>query len=87
MICATARTTRRPSSRPTGGSSDWRKPGPGMLLDLLARWQLDPASCILVGDQPSDLQAAQAANVPAHLFPGGDLLTFIEPLLDVSQSM
>jgi len=59
----------------------WRKPEPGMLLDLIHAWELDPASCIMVGDQASDMQAAAAAGVPGHLFPGGNLLDFVRPLL------
>jgi D-glycero-D-manno-heptose 1,7-bisphosphate phosphatase len=58
-----------------------RKPGPGMLQELIAAWELDPARCLMVGDQPTDLQAAAAAGVPAHLFPGGDLAAFVKPLL------
>lgn len=61
--------------------SDWRKPGAGMLRDLLERWQLDPTRCLMVGDQPSDLAAAAAAGIPAHLFPGGNLVEFTAPLL------
>ena len=53
-------------------ASDWRKPAPGMILDLLQRWDLDPASCHLVGDQPTDLAAAAAAGVPATLFTGAE---------------
>jgi D,D-heptose 1,7-bisphosphate phosphatase len=62
-------------------ASDWRKPGPGMLQDLIRAWDLDPARCLLVGDQPSDLAAAAAAGVRAHLFPGGNLARFVAPLL------
>ena len=71
---ATVEAYRRPS--------DWRKPEPGMLLDLVRAWELDPARCVMIGDQPTDLQAAAAAGVPAHLFPGGDLLEFVRPILE-----
>lgn len=40
-----------------------RKPAPGMLLRAQADWDLDLAASLLVGDQPSDLQAARAAGV------------------------
>ncbi|WP_265446747.1 D-glycero-alpha-D-manno-heptose-1,7-bisphosphate 7-phosphatase [Flexivirga meconopsidis] len=48
-------------------SCDCRKPRPGLLLRALDRagWA-DPARCVLVGDQPSDLQAAAAAGVPSY---------------------
>ena len=62
-------------------ASDWRKPAPGMLLDLIGKWQVDPAGSLLIGDQPSDLAAAAAAGVPAHLFKGADLSAFALPLL------
>ena len=62
-------------------ASAWRKPGPGMVRDLVRAWELDPARCLLVGDQPSDVAAAEAAGVAGHLFPGGDLHSFVAPLL------
>jgi D-glycero-D-manno-heptose 1,7-bisphosphate phosphatase len=62
----------------------WRKPAPGMLLDLIAAWQIDPARAVLVGDQDTDLQAAAAAGVTAHKFTGGNLLDVVLPLLQQS---
>ena len=61
--------------------SDWRKPGPGMLLDLMREWQVDPRHCLMVGDRDSDMQAAAAAGVAGHMFTGGNLRDFVAPLL------
>ena len=63
-------------------ASDWRKPAPGMLLDLIRAWELAPARCILVGDQPSDMAAAAAAGIAAHRFEGGNLAEFLRPLVE-----
>jgi D-glycero-D-manno-heptose 1,7-bisphosphate phosphatase len=59
----------------------WRKPLPGMLLDLIRAWDLDPQNAVMVGDQETDMQAARAAGVAGHRFHGGNLHTFLKPLL------
>ena len=58
-----------------------RKPAAGMLRDLLRAWQLDPAACVLVGDQPTDLAAAAAAGLRGVHFAGGDLAATVRTLL------
>jgi D-glycero-D-manno-heptose 1,7-bisphosphate phosphatase len=64
--------------------SDWRKPAPGMLTDLMRAWSLEPRHCLMIGDKDIDMQAAAAAGIRGALFPGGDLLAFLRPLLGVA---
>jgi D,D-heptose 1,7-bisphosphate phosphatase len=63
-------------------ASDWRKPAPGMLLDLMRAWELDPARCVLIGDQPSDMAAADAAGIAARRYEGGNLEKLVRHVLD-----
>ncbi len=61
--------------------ADWRKPAPGMLLDLMDRWQVRRAGSFLIGDRDSDMQAAAAAGVAGRLYEGGNLDGFVRRLL------
>jgi D-glycero-D-manno-heptose 1,7-bisphosphate phosphatase len=61
--------------------SDWRKPGPGMINSLIEDWQLIRGRCLMIGDQHTDAEAADAAGIKSALFRGGNLHDFIAPLL------
>nr|WP_312010233.1 HAD family hydrolase [Bradyrhizobium cenepequi] len=65
--------------------SERRKPGAGMITDLLKRFPVDVSRSILVGDSPTDLEAARSAGTTGHLFRGGNLAQFLAPLLDFDQ--
>lgn len=47
--------------------SDFRKPGPGMLLQAALELNIDLSQSIMVGDKDSDMLAALAAGIPARL--------------------
>ena len=55
-----------------------RKPNPGMLLRAIAEYGIDVSSSFLIGDKPSDIQAAKSARVEALMFEGGNLRDFLE---------
>lgn len=61
-----------PSGGPDGvpeliGACDCRKPKPGLLLRAIEHANLDPARTWMIGDSPSDIEAARAANVRGAL--------------------
>ena len=57
-----------------------RKPGAGMLLDLMSAWPMDVSLSCIIGDKESDLEAGRSAGIAGHRFAGGDLELFITNL-------
>jgi histidinol phosphatase-like enzyme len=48
----------------------WRKPNPGMILQAIVDFKLDPARCAIVGDKMSDVEAGAAAGLGLRILVG-----------------
>lgn len=59
-----------------------RKPKPGMLLKILKKLDVAPEEAVMIGDREVDLLAARAASVAGAQFKGGNLLQFVQGLIE-----
>lgn len=58
-----------------------RKPNPGMILRALRDWHVDKDKSFLIGDKPSDMEAARRAGLPGHLYTGGNLQALVSDII------
>ena len=65
----------------------WRKPSPGMILDLMQHWPVQRKGSFAIGDRDTDIEAAKAAHLPGFLFTGGDLDAFVADILQGQSSL
>ena len=58
-----------------------RKPKPGMIVQALRDFNVQPDNAFLIGDNPRDVEAAEAAGVTGFLYIGGNLLEFVQKIV------
>jgi len=61
---------------------DCRKPAPGMLLQAIAEWEPDLERSFLLGDKPTDLEAAARAGVRGVLYRGGNVRDVVVGIIE-----
>ncbi len=80
--CATVRIIPRRAIEAYRRVSDWRKPAPGMIIDLMRAWPVDPARSFLDRRQSNPTSTRRARpGIAGYLFTGGDLSAFVESLV------
>ena len=52
-----------------------------MILDLMQHWPVRHEGSFVIGDRPTDIEAAEAARLPGFLFAGGDLDAFVADVM------
>jgi D-glycero-D-manno-heptose 1,7-bisphosphate phosphatase len=60
-----------------------RKPGNGMIEQAILDFDIQRDGSFLIGDKPSDLEAAQKSGIPGYLFPGGNLRDFLRTVRSI----
>jgi D,D-heptose 1,7-bisphosphate phosphatase len=63
------------------GPHPWRKPAPGMLLDLAEHWPVDLPRSVMLGDKDIDVEAGRAVGIESRRIEPGDLLAVVVQLL------
>lgn len=61
---------------------DCRKPKPGLILQAMQEYDIDTEKSFLIGDKDRDVEAAEAAGIKGYLFEQGDLLDFVQRLVE-----
>ncbi len=71
---------------PCGAAHPEPEPGRAAMPDLFPGWPIAREGSFLVGNQASDIEAAEAAGMRAYVFEGGDLHAYVRERLRQEQT-
>jgi D-glycero-D-manno-heptose 1,7-bisphosphate phosphatase len=54
------------------------KPQRDTLTDLITAWEINPKTALVIGADAEETRAGTAVGATAHLFPGGNILSFLQ---------
>ena len=63
---------------------DCRKPKPGLINELLEKFQVRPENAVMIGDRDTDVLAGQDAGVKSFLYDGGDFFEFTKKAISAN---
>ncbi|MDQ6867054.1 MAG: HAD hydrolase-like protein, partial [Pseudomonadota bacterium] len=63
-------------------ADSWRKPGAGMLLDLIAHWPVDLVRSVMIGDKDIDMEAGQTAGLLSVKIRPNGLISEVDALIE-----
>ena len=64
----------------------WRKPNPGMIIDLMSNWNTLRSDSFIIGDKQSDISAGHRAGLKGYIFSQeSNLLDFVNNIPEVKR--
>ena len=81
-----AKTYHCPHHPEFTGSCSCRKPEPGMFLKAKEELDLDMENSVMIGDKPSDIEAAKRAGIKRYYLFDGKTLKHLKDIIEIEEN-